>query len=397
LNISQVLLPGMAMDQQHIESLLQKFASGRISEAEQQILSDYMSTVDEPLFKQLMEQHELTVQTQGVPGEPDEVLYQRIQQRIAGIASQDGPVIRRRWYMAAAAAILLLVIAGGAYRYFRQEPQQPVIVSHAPEQDALPGGNKAVLTLADGSQVKLDSAGNQVIAQGSTAIQQQHGQLQYTVQKTAEVNYHTLSTPRGGQFQLLLPDGTRVWLNAASVLRYPTAFVGAERVVELQGQGYFEVAKNADQPFKVVVKEMEVQVLGTAFDIMAYPEEGRVNTTLQEGAVRVKHGEAAKLLKPGQQAVLNTAGHLAVQEVDVDQTIAWKTGFFEFDNEQLSVIMRQIARWYDVEVDYSEINDRKRFGGRISRNLPLSQVLRILEANGAVFRLEGKVLKVVSK
>lgn len=397
MNISQVLLPDMAMDQQHIESLLQKFASGTITEAEQQTLSDYMSAVDEPLFKQLMEQYELTVQAQGVPGEPDEVLYQRIQQRIAGIASPDRSVIRRRWYMAAA-AILLLVIAGGAYRYFRQAPQKPMIVSNTPEPDALPGGNKAVLTLADGSQVKLDSAGNQVIAQGSTAIQQQHGQLQYTVQKTAEVSYHALSTPRGGQFQLLLPDGTRVWLNSASVLRYPTAFAGAERVVELQGQGYFEVAKNASQPFKVVVNDMEVQVLGTAFDIMAYPEEGRVNTTLQEGAVRVKHGEAAKLLRPGQQAVLNTAGHsLAVQEVDVDQAIAWKTGFFEFDNEQLAVIMRQIARWYDVEVDYGEINDRKRFGGRISRNLPLSQVLRILEANGAVFRLEGKVLKVVSK
>lgn len=387
----------MAMDQQHIESLLQKFASGSISEAEQRTLTDYMSTVDEPLFKALMAQYEHIVQTQGVPGVADEALYQRIQQRIAGIASPERPVIRRQWYMAAA-AILLLLVAGGVYRYLRQAPQQPMIVHHAPEQDVSPGGNKAVLTLADGSQVTLDSAGNQVIARGSTAIKQQHGQLQYTVQKTVAVSYHTLSTPRGGQFQLLLPDGTRVWLNAASMLRYPTAFTGKERVVELQGQGYFEVAKNADQPFKVVVKEMEVQVLGTAFDIMAYQEEGRVNTTLQTGAVRVKHGVSEKLLKPGQQAVLHTADHsLAVQEVDVAQAIAWKTGFFEFDNERLSVIMRQIARWYDVEVDYGEINDRKRFGGRISRNLPLSQVLRILEANGAIFRLEGKVLKVVSK
>lgn len=311
---------------------------------------------------------------------------------------KETPVVRPRmlwWRMAAA---VLLLIAAGTW-WFSSRQAEPVTVADN-RGNVLPGGNKATLVLGDGSTITLDSTGNQVIRQGNATINQHNGSLQYSAgNNDAVVSYNTLTIPTGGQFRITLQDGSVVWLNSSSTLRYPTAFTGKERIVELQGQGYFEIAKNASQPFRVKVLRgpgretppMEVQVLGTHFDIMAYADENVIKTTLLEGAVKVNQGAALAILEPGQQAVLNNMDNkLSVQNTDVNQAIAWKTGFFEFANTDLATIMRQIARWYDVEVVFRKKYPVEQFFGRINRNLPLSDILGLLEESGLHFRVEGK-------
>jgi len=238
--------------------------------------------------------------------------------------------------------------------------------------------------------------------------------------------YNTISTPRGGQYQLVLPDGTRVWLNAASSLRFPTAFTGSDRTVSMTGEVYFEVAPDKVRPFHVQVNDMTVDVLGTHFNVMAYGDEAAVKTTLLEGSVKVKAGDQERLLIPGQQASLGNraapgapqaggaqsdavqrastgnpgaprpaAEKLSVQTADVQQAIAWKNGFFEFENMDLGTIMRQISRWYDVDISYETQDTAARFGGGISRKLDLPDVLRLLEVNGVHFRLDKRTLTVI--
>ncbi|CAL1518925.1 FecR family protein [Chitinophaga sp. MM2321] len=305
------------------------------------------------------------------------------------------PLPRRRvlWPYFAAAASLLFLIAIGSYFVIHQEAASPAQYSHHKNPDILPGSNKAVLTLANGDIVQLDSTGNQVIAQGGINIQQHNGQLQYTGNTTtATIAYNTLTTPRGGKFQLVLPDGSKVWLNSASSLKYPAAFNGKERVVELQGQGYFEIAADAQHPFKVKVNDMEVQVLGTHFDIMAYEDENTINTTLLEGGVKVVKGITGKVLKPGEQAIAAThTADIAVQTTDVNRVIAWKNDRFIFNDLDLETILREISRWYDVEIVYKKIPGKEKYSGGLSRNLPLSVVLQLLEENNNNhFDLEGR-------
>jgi ferric-dicitrate binding protein FerR (iron transport regulator) len=298
------------------------------------------------------------------------------------------------WRRTAIAATMLLLIGVAGWMLIpRSEQQQPRIVQETTPAVILPGSNRALLTLADGTTIPLDSVGKQVIQQGGVAIRQQNGQLLYANQGTSDhVHYNKLTTPRGGQFTLVLPDGTQVWLNSASSLRYPTAFRGKDRIVELEGQGYFEVTANADQPFKVIVRNMEVQVLGTGFDIMAYPDETTVNTTLLTGSVQVKAGPAQQLLHPGQQAVLdNQDQHISVKTADVKKVTAWKNGLFVFNNMALPAILREVARWYDVEIVYTATPGAELYGGGIGRNLQLAGVLALLEGNGYNhFKIEGR-------
>jgi ferric-dicitrate binding protein FerR (iron transport regulator) len=298
-----------------------------------------------------------------------------------------------------AAAAVLLLLAGSAFWYLGQTgKQKPALAQADTIKNIHPGSNKATLTLADGTVVTLDSAGNQTIHQGNQSIKQQNGQLLYTGQgNTNSVHYNKLSTPRGGQFQLVLPDGTKVWLNSATTLRYPTAFTGTNRVVELEGQGYFEVAPNATHPFLVKVPSthrdsMEVQVLGTGFDIMAYADEATVTTTLISGSVRVKEGNTLQTLQPGQQAVMDNDNHaITVRPADIQKVTAWKNGVFVFNNTALPAILREVARWYDVEIEYHASPSTELYGGGISRNLQLSSVLRLLEASGYNhLKLEGR-------
>lgn len=388
----------MSQPQGYYEKLLQRYLNGECSPGEITELYTWLrnSEAHRPLLAAMQQEFEQVMQQ---PHEVPAALGDRVEARLLQDINRKKvrPLFSR--YRVAAAAVILLVTAAGLWwltssRSAKQPGSAKELAAFNKVNDVAPGTSKAMLTLADGSTVTLDSAGNQVIQQGKTLVQQNNGQLMYEGKGEA-IGYNTLNVPRGAQFNIVLPDGSHVWLNAASSLRFPTAFTGKQRVVELQGQGYFEVAKDTARPFIVKVNTTEVQVLGTRFDIMAYADEKSLNTTLLEGAVRMKQGAFQQQLSPGQQAVLDYAsGRMSVRAVDVDEVVAWKTGFFEFDNASITVIMRQLSRWYDIEVSYLDNSTSRLFGGRISRNLPLSEILHMLEANGAKFNLEGRRLTV---
>jgi ferric-dicitrate binding protein FerR (iron transport regulator) len=317
------------------------------------------------------------------------------------------------WCGSVAASLLIITVL---LCFFRPVSKHgvPVIATHVAGTEVHPGGDKAILTLADGTRIALDSVKNgQIARQGAATFNKSNGTLSISFAGAGGMAHNQpgstsadniraesgvgaeeafVSTPRGGQYQLILPDGSKVWLNSASTLRFPTVFKGKERSVQLSGEGYFEIAKNAAMPFSVTVNQMKVRVLGTHFNTMAYSDEKTINTTLLEGAVEVSEGDLTKRLLPGQQAALNSAGHqLAVGQADIQKAIAWKNGLFEFDHTDLAMIMRQLARWYDIEIIYRVSPDKTPLGGSISRNLGLTEVLNLLEANGINhFKTEGK-------
>jgi ferric-dicitrate binding protein FerR (iron transport regulator) len=273
---------------------------------------------------------------------------------------------------------------------FTQKKAQPL-----PVKDLKPGSNKAMLVLADGSTILLDDSENGLLAmQGKTnIIKQQDGQITYKAgaANATEMVYNTLSTPRGGQFKISLPDGTKVWLNASTTLKYPVEFLGKERKVEISGEAYFEVAKDPSKPFLVETNQEMIEVLGTHFNVNNYGDEDLVKTTLLEGSINLKVDGGNSLLRPGQQAQLSKTGNLKVTNyVDLEEIIAWKEGNFQFEDETIKSIMRQIARWYDVDVEFrGQVN--KRFGGVISRNVELSKVLNMLQMTGEVkLTIQGK-------
>jgi hypothetical protein len=310
---------------------------------------------------------------------------------------------KRRWNIRYAAAVIIIcMLSVSVYFLLKPKPERQISKtenSKSPENDVAPGGNKAILTLANGKSILLDSAANGTLTtQGNSKILKVNGMLSYNTlkNKSSEVLYNTISTPRGGQYQLMLADGSKVWLNAASSLRFPASFVGKERKVELLGEAYFEVAKNAAMPFKVKVHGMEVEVLGTHFNINSYDNESMIRTTLLEGSVKINKNNGSSLLKPGQQAQMNEAGEIKIiSNVDVEEAIAWKEGKFQFDKADIHAIMRQLARWYDVEVQYKG-NVSSHFGGTISRDVNLSQVLNMLHLTGEVnFKIEGKKVVVM--
>ncbi|QEM11396.1 FecR family protein [Mucilaginibacter rubeus] len=315
--------------------------------------------------------------------------------------SEDIPSITRKkryWPTFAAAASILLCLSVGFY-FYRQSPKQNLVNNNVVKNDFLPGSNKAVLTLANGSKLSLTGGNKGLLAhQGITAInKKEEGRVEYrpgtddlAAGQAAATLYNTVSTPKGGQYQVVLPDGTRVWLNTASSIRFPTAFTGNDRQVEISGEVYFEVAKNKSKPFIVSSGNQKVTVLGTHFDINAYQDEGTVKTTLLEGSVKVTNGDNMVLLKPGQQSQLSTENKLTVSnDIDMDEVVAWKNGFFQFNKADIQTIMNQISRWYDVEVRYEGQVQPGHYYGKISRNVNASKVLKVLELSGMHFIIEG--------
>jgi ferric-dicitrate binding protein FerR (iron transport regulator) len=307
------------------------------------------------------------------------------------------------WRKLGVAASLLFLVGFGVYIYSNQKKQavtKKTIAQTRTKNDVLPGGNKAVLTLANGKTITLDSAQNGLLAQqGTTKINKtRNGQLVYKAGTNIDADalaINTISTPRGGQYQLVLSDGSKVCLNSASSLSFPTRFTGKTREVTITGEAYFEVAKNAQMPFRVKSDNTIVEVLGTHFNIMAYSDEAEMKTTLLEGSVKITNGTANGILKPGQQAVLNKAGRLKVLNgVDVDDEIAWKDGIFQFRDAGIDAIMRQAARWYDVEVDYEGKIPQRQFTGRISRNVKASELMNMLGYAGVKFKIQDKLITI---
>ena len=322
------------------------------------------------------------------------------------------PVRKMKWLRVAVAIIILIGISVYFFNgNILKRSTKDEIVKTEPKQelnnDVLPGGNKAILTLANGSQIVLDSASNGIVAQqGNTEVMKlANGQLVYkgAGDQANEVLYNTMVTPHGGQYRLVLSDGSRVWLNAVSSIRFPTVFIGKERTVEITGEAYFEIAKDLSRTFRVFVRPlsgngvMEVAVLGTHFNINAYKDEPTIKTTLLEGRVKVSMGTNPTIINPGQQAQaqLNNSGIIKViNDADVAEAVAWKDGRFEFRDADLKTIMRQIMRWYDVDVEYQGNIPDRYFTADISRNKTLSGVMEILKLSDIDFKLEGKKLTV---
>lgn len=296
---------------------------------------------------------------------------------------------RRIWAAAAAAAAVLLAGIGYSLYSVWQQPTRAV----AELQDVQPGHAGAVLTLADGSKVVLDSLHNGVVAtQGGAAVNLQNGQLIYNANAhTKQTVYNTMSTPKGRQYQLVLPDGSKVWLNAASSLTYPVAFEGTERKVKVSGEAYFEVASQT-APFTVEVNDgTEIQVLGTHFNVNAYPDEASINTTLLQGAVKIVTRGASQLLHPGEQAqVPANATYIKLeQNIDLQAVTAWKEGSFAFNHADLKTVMRQLARWYDIEVVFDGNVPEGSYSGEIDRSLTLDQVLKGLSKTRLDYKIEN--------
>ncbi|WP_442587684.1 FecR family protein [Pedobacter sp. AW31-3R] len=303
------------------------------------------------------------------------------------------------FYKYAAAAVVFLLLSAGLYIYMgRSTREQRSEMASNAKNRILPGSNKAVLTLSDGSEIALDDIKNGILAhEGQMAIHKSdNGQISYVKNGTdhgAEANvFNTINIPLGGQYQIVLPDGTRVWLNAGSSLKFPTFFGGKERTVELSGEGYFEVAKNKQQPFHVKIADVEVAVLGTHFNIMGYPEEGQVKTSLLEGAVSISKGSGKEILRPGQQAVVNQhSDQIHIRTADLEEAVAWKNGYFMFDNEHLESVMRKLARWYNVDIIYRGNFSGVVFSGNVSRFEHVSEVLKTLELTEMVhFKIEER-------
>ncbi|MCX2449784.1 FecR domain-containing protein [Pedobacter sp. PLR] len=303
------------------------------------------------------------------------------------------------WPSIAAAAVLLIGVGIGYYVNQQQDHSEKVKIAF---QDILPGGNKAFLILANGKRISLTDAKNGSVANqsGINITKTADGKLVYIVKnrETGDSNLsNTIETPVGGQYEVVLPDGTLVTLNTASSITFPTSFESKnERRVSLKGEAYFEVAKNKNQPFKVQTALQEVVVLGTHFNINAYADEDLTQTTLLEGSVRVAAtGKKAKLLVPGEQSLINE-DQFEVQQVDVESAVAWQNGKFTFENESVEAVMRKIARWYDVEVIYKGDFSKIRLLGSVSRKKKLSEVLRVIQLSRKVkFKVEGRRVTVM--
>lgn len=381
-------------DASFLKDLFARFLEDRCSDEEVRLLMEYAEKEEyREMFSGMIGQ----VVTQDHPEE--EALYEMHREVIDRIGMQITPPVParktaiRRWLpYRAAAAVALLLLAGGIWRWYSRSPgTSPAtgnVVAYTPVNDTASRGNKAILILANGAAVTLDSAANGLLArQGQTqVIKSAAGNLVYTsaAGAAAEPLYNSIITPKGARYQITLSDGTKVWLNASSTLRFPASFTGANRQVALTGEAYFEAATNAGKPFVVTVDSLQVTVLGTHFNIMAYNDEKSVNTTLLEGAVRVTEGNTSTLLKPGEQAQLGRQGNIrVVKNADLREVMAWKNRLFWFEQEDIHTVMRQLSREYNIEVEVRG-NIQRHFTGSIPRDVNVSTVLEVLQKTGGV-------------
>jgi transmembrane sensor len=411
------------MDEYRIKQLLQGYKAGALTEAEHAEWELLVGSAEaRQLLQQLMEEEMLSLQASGdfdiQPWKPvlERILNLDQPEAIETDQISAGRIYRMRRWIWAAAAVLVLLAAGTIYLFTEKNSTPPPVVAKT-EQEIGPGKEGAVLTLSDGKQVVLDSLGNGIVAMEDGAqVMLKNGELQYAPLTSArkEMQFNTMTTPRGRQFRIVLPDGTEVWLNAASSIRYPVEFNSTERRVEVTGEAFFHVkslslpAFNERPAIKVpfvvnVNKQMDVEVLGTQFNVNAYPNEQTINTTLMEGVVRVRTIDTKEdpsqtaMLIPGQQASVKNKGSkkITVQDADINKVMAWKNGLFNFENVSLADAMLQLERWYDIDVVYEKGIPDIWFSGKISRDTRLAGLLKILEKTGVQFRLDGRKLVVL--
>lgn len=383
------------MEVKEVEKLIDKYLSGTADQEEKNLIENWYNEVN----------------TQADKPDPDTIrqykqetwvlLKTYTDNRMAAVRQIADRKKRTSFYTWLTAAMLLLSLAMAFYFLSKQPDQQLANNNNILKNDVLPGGNKAILTLSNGSQVTLTGAPNGLIAkQADIAIHKtEDGKLSYQASNdsghvsTALQVFNTISTPRGGNYHLTLEDGTQVWLNAESSLKYPVAFKSNERVVELTGEGYFEVEKSKTRPFKINVSGQLVEVLGTHFNINAYNNEPVVKTTLLEGSVKISAANKSVLIKPGEQAYYsetNGNGFKVTTDANINEVMAWKNGRFIFTGANIQTVMRQLERWYDVDAVYDKNIPTDHFNGKIPKDVNLSQVLKVLELSGVHFKIEGR-------
>ena len=389
------------MDKSIFEDLLEKYSLGTISEEEkEQLMGWYNSFDDETIIVKAPSVDEERKVYERLQGKMDEIL--KVPVKKTRIISMKANI--RYWKVAAAAMILLF---SGYWVWKNYESNDNKSQPQLTINKLQPGHEGAVLTLEDGKQILLDSTKNGAIStQGNNKIIKKGAQVIYgteALNADAPVTYNILTTPRGREFEIVLPDGTKVWLNAASSIKYPTVFNYGPREVEVTGEAYFEVSHQADKkgervPFIVHTNRMTVQVLGTHFDVNAYSDEPETKTTLLKGSVAAneKDSNKAVTLKPGEQAIVSNTKFtdVRVQPADVDKAVAWKNGLFQFNDDRLQAILRQVSRWYDVDIDCAADKKDLRFNGVISKRSNVKSIMDLLSATGVVnFKIEnGKLI-----
>ena len=390
------------MEKENFHKLLDKYISGEASQEEEQRLLNFYGSFNS------------SSEIDQIPGLDDlkDKIFDKISEKIT--PEEDYSQSFNLYYLKSfsIAAMILLTITTGIYFYSnRTLHEEEQFVELSVNNDILPGNNKAILTLADGSKISLDDAANGLLAsQGNIAITKtENGEIVYeknSLDKNKGILspsvINTIQTPKGGKYQVRLPDGSKVWLNSASTLSYPTTFTGLERKVKLKGEAYFEITSNKKIPFRVESEGQIVEVLGTHFNINSYDDEDFTKTTLLEGSVRVILNSKSdvlgktRMLKPGEQSLTNSSqSGIRIENADTEKAVAWKNGYFKFKNTPIQQIMREVERWYDVELVYEGTMPTDEFTGFISNEVNISGVLKILEQSGGVkFSVKGKKIKV---
>jgi ferric-dicitrate binding protein FerR (iron transport regulator) len=391
------------MQEERFNILLEQYVTDMMNKEDRK---EFLSLLKNPHYQSRLEKVMEKEWNHGEYEEPqNEQIGQLIEQNVMGeirkakvvpIKQGSGTWMRK---MVAVAAVLIL-IAGAYYLISGNSSKKDNTIASVKKAaiDVKQAGNNAVLTLGDGQDVILDKSTNGTITrQGGIRLDKtRDGMLWYVPEGEAgEVVFNTVSTPNGGEYHVRLSDGTNVWLNAVSSLRFPAAFAGNERMVQVTGEAYFEVAHNAKKPFRVEVKGMQVQVLGTHFNINSYHDEGLSKTTLVQGKIKITGGNASATLLPGQQALLTAANALSVvKHADVEEALAWKNGYFKFNETEVETAMKQIGRWYNLEVVYVGSTPNGHCTGKIGRNLSALNLAKVLNGIGIHCIIEGKKITV---
>ena len=378
------------MDINQAKELLHRYHTGNVSQSEKELV--------ELWYSQLIE----TGEWQWDESEKDEVekmLESRILEKIRLQNKKPRTIylLSRKYWWAAASIVLVLGFSTYFLVFNKTLKPSSIVITTEPNDVSAPQSNKAMVTLSNGQKVFLDSISNGVLAvQGNVKlVKLASGEIVYqsSGELSGKIQYNTLENPRGSKvINMVLADGSKVWLNAGSSLNYPVAFVGSERKVSVSGEAYFEVAHDASKPFVVHNGSMDVRVLGTHFNVNAFEDDdNNIKVTLLEGSVKISNGSSNGLLEPGQQALVSKEMKI-LNDVDLNKVMAWKNGYFQFDKASLQSVLKQVSRWYDIEVIYEGKNQPREFVGEIERDLSLSEVLKILEINKVNFTLEGKKL-----
>lgn len=386
------------MEREQLKYLLERYRSNTATPAEVDELQAVLdSEGNKELLSGMMEGQLTQFSQPGFDFTPFQRLSLEVLEIDKGIYHQEKVHFLRHWWWAAAAIVVLLGI-GTYWGITGKNNMQPAIA--VTPADIAPGRNGAILTLANGTQVVLDSLGNGIVAtQNGTSVWMKNGELTYAPagQAAADVSYNTTTTPKGRQFQLVLPDGTKAWLNAGSSITYPTAFTGKERVVKVAGEVYLEIARNAQMPFLVNVGDRAaIEVLGTRFNVNAYTNEDAINTTLLEGSIKVRDSQQEQVtLKPGELAQIKDAAIRVISNADTSKVVAWKNGAFDFNGLTLQEVMRQLERWYDIEIVFKGTGSGQVFWGKMDRNVSLADVLDMFKDMGIKYQWNDHTLTVL--